>query len=80
MADDPFLIPRKQWLDDIHRSAQWYRDRHDDPRADPPLPKTIYIDRDAFIRTSDAKAYKTALLRKAGIPTPGRPPLTAESR
>ena len=61
--EDPFLIRRADFLRDISRSEQWYRDRVDDPRLAPPLPKTIHQGKDAFVRT------------EAGLPVVGRPPL-----
>ena len=75
---DPFLTRRRNFLRDIGgRSDQWYLDRVNDPEFDPPLPKTIRIGKDAFIRTADGKAYMRMLERKAGLPVVGRPPLAA---
>jgi hypothetical protein len=64
------------------RAAAWapchYRDRIGDPTLETRrLPPTICQSRDAFVRTDDAKAYKLALQRKAGLPVVGRPPLAA---
>lgn len=69
----PLLTPLQEFLSDVRRSYIWFRDNVNNPDYDPPLPKLVKQGPNNFIVTEHGERYKRALLRKAGIPTAGRP-------
>lgn len=69
----PLLTPLMEFLRDVRRSYVWFRDNLDNPNYQPPLPRLVKQGPNNFVLTAQADAYKRALLKRAGIPTVGRP-------
>jgi len=65
------LIPLREFLHDVRRSEQFFRDHYED--IAPRLPRVLYQGTSKFITREEGDRYKAALKRMAGVPVRGRP-------